>query len=77
MLKSEMRQVELDSIRTEIQTLAVVDHINIINYIESFEDERYIYIVMEYIEKSKDLLDIYVQRMHEMEDKPTESLFPE
>ena len=52
MLKSEMKEVELESVRIEIRTLAMVDHPCIINFVEAIEDERYIYIVMEYIEKS-------------------------
>ena len=33
----------------------MMDHPNIIRYIESFEDERYMYIITEYVPKSQDL----------------------
>ena len=45
----------LDLIRAEIEILAVLDHPNIVNYVESYEDKRYMYIVMEYVEDATDL----------------------
>ena len=35
--------------------LSSLDHENIVNYVESYEDNRYLYIVMEYVEEATDL----------------------
>jgi calcium-dependent protein kinase len=37
-------------IKDEIKVLSTVDHPNIIKYYESYENENYIYLVMEYFE---------------------------
>ena len=39
-------------IREEIAVMSMLDHDNVIRYVESFEDSRYMYIVMEYIPAS-------------------------
>ena len=41
--------------RQEISVLSMMDHTNIIKYVESFEDNRYMYIVTEYVHSSRDL----------------------
>ena len=48
-------------IRKEISILSLMDHPNIIKYVESFEDERFMYIVTEFIPQSKDLQEIVVE----------------
>ena len=45
-------------IRDEITVLSMMDHTNIIKYVESFEDNRYMYIVTEYVQNSRDLSDL-------------------
>ena len=45
-------------IRDEITVLSMMDHTNIIKYVESFEDNRYMYIVTEYVQHSRDLSDL-------------------
>ena len=45
----------LDLVREEIAVLSVLDHPNIVKYVESYEDKRYMYIVMEYVEDATDL----------------------
>ena len=35
-----------------------MDHPNVIRYIESFEDDRYMYLVTEFIPRSKDVLEL-------------------
>ena len=55
MLKQWLRQQQLELIREEIAVLSSLDHENIVNYVESYEDNRYLYIVMEYIEEATDL----------------------
>ena len=41
-----------------IAILALLDHPNIIKYYESYEDNRYLYIVMELIEEATELQDV-------------------
>ena len=48
-------------IRQEISVLSMMDHPNIIKYVESFEDNRYMYIVTEYVHSSRDLKDILAE----------------
>jgi serine/threonine protein kinase len=40
---------ELDAIREEVSILTKLDHPNIVKYYETYEDEKNIYLVMEYI----------------------------
>jgi|TARA_B110000305_G_C19314466_1_gene575665 serine/threonine protein kinase len=40
----------LDAIQEEIQILTKLDHPNIVKYYETYIDDRYIYLVMEYID---------------------------
>ena len=44
-----MNERAVNMIREEISVLSMMDHPNIIKYVESFEDKRYMYIVMEYV----------------------------
>ena len=37
-------------VREELKVLCDLDHSYVVQYIESFEDEKYLYIVMEYIQ---------------------------
>ncbi len=39
---------ELDFIRGEVQILSTLDHPNIVKYYETYEDTKYLYLVMEY-----------------------------
>ena len=41
--------------------LSMMDHPNIIKYVESFEDNRYMYIVTEYVAQSRSLEDVILQ----------------
>ena len=40
---------ELDAIKEEVAILTKLDHPNIVRYYETYEDEKNIYLVMEYI----------------------------
>lgn len=40
---------ELDAIKEEVAILTKLDHPNIVRYYETYEDDRNIYLVMEYI----------------------------
>ena len=55
----------LDLIREEIAVLSVLDHPNIVKYVESYEDKRYMYIVMEYVENATDLEHLVKNLLHE------------
>ena len=41
------------------------DHPNIVKYVESYEDNRYMYIVMEYVEDAIDLYKLINNRLDE------------
>ncbi len=45
-----MMQYDLDLITTEIAILFKLDHINIVKYFETYNDAKYIYLVMELVE---------------------------
>ena len=53
-----MTQRGLDFTRREIQTLSMMDHPYIIKYVESYEDQRYMYIVTEFVESSRSLQEV-------------------
>ena len=78
MLKENLKQSQLDLIREEISILSILDHPNIVKYVESYEDKRYMYIVMEYVEDATDLEHVIKNRVAEsgfpIEPKP---LLPE
>ena len=40
----------------------MLDHPNIVKYVESYEDERYMYIVMEYIKNATELTDVIIKQ---------------
>lgn len=40
----------LDAIQEEVNILTRLDHPNIVKYYETYVDEKYIYLVMEYID---------------------------
>ena len=48
--KKKMNSTRLESARTEIEIMKICQHPNIIHYIDSYENENNIYIVMEYCE---------------------------
>jgi len=39
----------IDSIMDEVQILHSLDHPNIVKYYETYNDQKYIYLVMEYV----------------------------
>lgn len=70
-----MNQGGIEETRREIQVLSMMDHPNIIKYVESFEDNRYMYIVTELVESSRSLSSIVkeAKAARQNTDKP---LFP-
>ena len=77
MQKGGMRPADLAMLREEISILSVLDHINIITYVESYEDQRYIYIVMEHFKQCSELAGIIEKRTEEMEQTKNEPLLAE
>lgn len=58
----------------------MLDHPNIVKYVESYEDNRYMYIVMEYIQGATELTDVVLKQSKVLSADPSknkESLFPE
>ena len=49
MIKDQIDPAALQLAREEIAILAMFDHPNIVKYVESYEDNRYMYIVMEHL----------------------------
>ncbi len=46
--KNKLSSVEIVQIKEEVLVLRTLDHPNIIKYFETYENDRYLYIVMEY-----------------------------
>ena len=55
MIKETLDPLVLTMAREEVAILAMFDHPNIVKYVESYEDNRYMYIVMEYLERATEL----------------------
>ena len=55
MFKEELSHEDIDLVNEEVAILAMLDHPNVVRYIESYEDDTNLYIVMEYLEESIDL----------------------
>lgn len=49
MLNKSKLKDHLDAIEEEVGILTKLDHPNIVKYFETYVDEKYIYLVMEYI----------------------------
>lgn len=49
-IKKNFLRSNIESIKSEINILRSLDHPNIVKYFETYEDENYLHIVMEYIE---------------------------
>ena len=46
--KKRIEMTQMNMLREELETLCELDHPYITTYVESFEDQKYLYIVMEY-----------------------------
>ena len=55
--------VGLGKIRQEINILSAMDHPNVIRFVESFEDDRYMYLVTEFIPRSKDVKQLVKEKV--------------
>ena len=45
--KRKLTKEEINDIHEEVKTIQAVDHANIVNYFETYEDERFVYLCME------------------------------
>lgn len=57
----------------EVEVLKAIDHPNIIKYYDSFTDENYLYIVMEYAQKG-DLHAVHVPLLIDVEKKKNQTI---
>lgn len=55
MFKEELTYEDIELVNEEVTILAMLDHPNVVRYIESYEDETNLFIVMEFLEESIDL----------------------
>ena len=46
--KSKFAEGDLEQVKSEFQLLQHVDHPNIVKYLETYDDSRYMYLCMEY-----------------------------
>lgn len=80
MVKASMDPEVMQLAREEVAILAMFDHPNIVKYVESYEDNRYMYIVMEYLEQATELFYVIEKQKALMvpdKSRNDESLFPE
>lgn len=45
--KAKLTNAEIEAIRQEVSILSTLDHPNIVKYYETYDDVKYIYLVME------------------------------
>ena len=80
MFKEDMEEDLLQMVNEEVKILAMLDHPNIVKYIESFEDDTNLFIVMEFLEEATELQKLIDEKLKEKEADPAkacQSVFPE
>ena len=55
MFKEDLNPDIIALVYEEVAILAMLDHSNIVKYIESYEDDTNLFIVMEYLEEATEL----------------------
>jgi calcium-dependent protein kinase len=70
-IKLQKKYKALDVIMAEIKILNTLDHPNIVKYFETYDDSRYIYLVMEYV-KGSDLFECIKNKKRFSEKKLAE-----
>ena len=78
MFKEDINMEMLELVNEEVQVMARLDHPSICKYVESFEDDEHLYIVMEYMEEAEELQQIIVKKREQMKadrSKDSEMLF--
>ena len=66
--KHEMTEDDLEGLKNEVKLMQTVDHSNIVKYYETYDDKRYIYLVMELL-TGGELFDDVVQTGKPMSEK--------
>lgn len=61
--KTSLDQAEIDAIHEEVEILQTLDHPNIVKYYETYDDVKFIYLVMELCPKGE-LFDMIVEGEH-------------
>jgi serine/threonine protein kinase len=56
--KYKLDDLKMEIMRDEISIMAQFDHPNVIKYIESYEDSRYIFMIMELMPDAVELADL-------------------
>ena len=68
LVKDGVTRNVLDCLISEVAILRSLDHPNIVKYYETFEDDYYVHIVMEYLQ-GDDLYKVLVQQAKELKEK--------
>ena len=68
LVKDGVTRNVLDYLISEVNILRSLDHPNIVKYYETFEDDYYVHIVMEYLQ-GDDLYKLLVQQEKELKEK--------
>ena len=66
--KHKLTKIEIDSINKEVQTIQSVDHANIVNYYETYEDPRFVYLCMELCQGGE-LIENFMSNKAEFDEK--------
>jgi len=66
--KSKLDQIDLESVRNEVEIMKDINHKNIVKILNSFENFEYIYIISEYFENSMSLVDYIKKFDYNIED---------
>jgi len=79
MFKEDLNPDILQLVNEEVEILAMLDHPNVVKYMESYTDDHNIYIVMEYLEDAEELQKMIEKQktiMDADDSKTYQSLFP-
>ena len=77
MRKELISELEQDIIRSEIAIHSLADHSNVIKYIESYEDSKYIFILMECLKDAVELQSELLNRKKKYFEESPNLLFKE
>jgi serine/threonine protein kinase len=69
MRKELLSEFQQEIIRDEISILSLMDHPHIVKHVESYEDPRYMYIIMESLPDYKELQEIIYARIDDLDAK--------
>jgi len=66
MFKEDLDADIFQLVNEEVKILAMLDHPNIVKYNESYQDDKNMYIVMEYLEGASELQKVIEKKSEEM-----------